>query len=218
MVYVRIGQVLWFFMALIQSILVGSEGNYSIFNTPVIFRPNADKNAFSEKFLNSRIAKIVNSKIGQISLFAYLHVFIHEMGHALARKMMKSDARVTVFTNEVGGFTSFILPPSGGNVKAKNSFVSLAGALSSMIFSCNQLAIGILIGKHVFKPLGYALGINATIWIIGELIQTFSGIGIEGADFSSIKKNGVDHLLICLSAVVSTCALGIFASIKLLYY
>lgn len=204
-------------MSIIGSLFLGCEGNYNVFNTPISFEVSGHyMTSENSHFFVSLTKETLHSYPFRITTLAFTHFFVHEMGHALANQMLfpmeKYHSSIVIFTDQFGAYTTRLKSNEG----YKSSLVSLAGPLIDMIYSCTLLAAAVLIGKKVSKFAGYMLGTGSLVWILGELVYAFSSpIRNDIGDFAAIADNGIDHLLVSLSLLVSTCALGIFGSIKL---
>lgn len=203
-------------MSIIGSLFLGFEGKYNVFNTSVSFEAS-DQTLTSENsnFLVAAVRQTLHSYPFRVATLAFTHFFIHETGHALTNKMFFPNANhVVIFTDQFGAYNKALTSNEG----CKSSLVYLAGPLIDMIYSCSLLAAAVLLGKHVSKLAGYILGSGATIWILGELVYAFSSAARDDiGDFAQIAHNGIDHLLLSLSLLISTCALGVFGSVKLAY-
>lgn len=196
-------------MAVIQSLVLGTSGSYEIAGIPVTFE-EYNKTKYPSR---SEAPTIDNSLISSFRVLnqSFVHIFVHEMGHALtARLLTDNRPHIHIFNNEYGGETRTYKSDS----QWKNSVAILGGPLLNMVFSCIKLAAAVLINKHISKGVSYYLGVNALDWMLVELSYTFrTGLGVAEGDFNFFD-NPI-HLRIALLAMISTCALGIFASIKL---
>lgn len=200
-------------MSIVQSLLFGTEGNYQVAGIPVAFEKGDQAMiSTSDHWLVTSVRTCLESQAFRVLNQSYIQIFVHEMGHAATGRLLVNDQpHIHIFNNQFGGVTQYAYH---SDIEWKNSAVTLAGPLTSMIFSCIKLAAAVLVNKHISKGASYLLGGSAAIWMLGELIYTFTaGLGIAGGDFYHI--NNPIHLTIALAAMVSTCALGIFTSIKL---
>lgn len=198
---------------LIGSLLYGQKGKYNL-GFEIEFR-ESDKSPFSNKnFILCSLNSVLCFQPFRIATLSYLHILVHEMGHAItARRLNGGHISIEVFTDKFGGRTchGFI----GSDLKS--SAIALGGPLASMVFSSIQLAASVLMVKYVFRPVGYFIGVGAVIWMIGELLYaTLSGVFKEGGDFRDIALKGLHHLLISSALLVSTCAVGVIGTKKLM--
>lgn len=213
-------------MSIIGSLLLGYEGKYNVLNTSVSFE-TSDRSMSSENshFLVTAIRNTLHSypfRVATLAFthfafthFAFTHFFVHEMGHALTQQMLiPNENHIVIFTDQFGAYNKALTYNEG----FQSSLISLAGPLVDMIYSCSLLAAAVLVQKHISKCAGYILGSGAVVWILGELVYAFSSaLRDDIGDFARIAHNGIDHLLLSLSFLVSVCALGIFSSVKLAY-
>ncbi|CCB89078.1 M50 family metallopeptidase [Simkania negevensis] len=203
-------------MSIIGSLLLGYEGKYNVLNTSVSFE-TSDRSMSSENshFLVTAIRNTLHSYPFRVATLAFTHFFVHEMGHALTQQMLiPNENHIVIFTDQFGAYNKALTYNEG----FQSSLISLAGPLVDMIYSCSLLAAAVLIQKHISKCAGYILGSGAVVWILGELVYAFSSaLRDDIGDFARIAHNGIDHLLLSLSLLVSVCALGIFSSVKLAY-
>lgn len=197
-------------MSIIFSLLNGNQGNYNILGAKVTFGPFAYGTMPSGGgMLRSLMFGCLSSHFFRVISNSYTHVFMHEMGHAVATKLLTNqNPKVTIFNDCFGGITHDC-SSSGW----KDVAIDAAGPLGSMVFSSCKLAIAVLLYKQMSKPVGYLLGAQAAISMFGELLYAASYS--KGGDFGNIADYGLSPLLISLATLVSTCALGVLGSIKL---
>lgn len=201
-------------MSIVSSLLWGSEGSYQVLNVPVSFE-EIDRSLIvtnSNLFVNS-VGQCLNSQVFRFMTLSYTQIFVHEMGHAITSKILvDNEPEVTVATNLFGGGTSYKVSGNSWRFSATN----LAEPLASMIFSCCKLAAAVLVNKYVSRPAAYLLGTGAVIWMFGEFVYAFTSVARnDGGDFAHIANDGMSHLVVSMAILISTCALGIFASVRL---
>jgi hypothetical protein len=213
-----------------KSILFCEPGSYSILGVNVRFE-NIHQTAFpsgsagvyvgkDENFLLSAIKKAARecftSYTFQCLSLGYLHIFVHEMGHALTNRLFsKSNKPPSIIISRAqGGVTSYarIEPDS----PARRSLISAAGSLTNMLFSG-----ALLISAEAFRTFALIpaliLGTGSFLWMTGELLyaQT-SAKHLDGGDFGQIALESPLHLLAAQTALVGLYTLSIAGAIALL--
>jgi hypothetical protein len=166
-------------------------------------------------FLITAVKNTLHSYPFRVATLTFTHFFVHEMGHALTQQMLiPNENHIVIFTDQFGAYNKALTCNEG----FQSSLISLAGPLVDMIYSCSLLAAAVLIQKHISKYAGYILRSGTVVWILGELVYAFSSVLRDDiGDFAQIAHNGIDHVLLSLSFLVSPCAFGVFTSIKLAY-
>lgn len=209
-------------MSFENSILFGSEGSYNIFGHHVIFKRDPPKNmhfvTLDGAGIISDIAKIcINSGAFRLATLGYAHLFVHEMGHAMAAKhFTNEDSDIAIYTGS--GTASTFLPIGLNNISAwKNSTVEAAGPVADVAFSSCVLAGAAAMKDYLPYPVALTLGAGAVFWISGELLYAFvSASKRDKGDFGQIAARNKKHLAVATAALVSQCTLGVFAAIELL--
>jgi hypothetical protein len=164
---------------MLGSIFLGTNGSYDINGIEVNFVDNAEGDAVFGNSLFGRVADLMLSNTAvKILTFGYLHVFIHEMGHALAGKLRGYDSVVNIYTQSCRGSTAH-----GASCK----FTALAGPLAGMALELVKLvgaiAAVILLPSFVGLPLGLFLGAGSAFWLFGETMYALVGDG----DWATIR-------------------------------
>lgn len=206
-------------MSFLKSVLFGDEGTYNIFGAQVNFENELPSYSLSVSLegagLISKLAsKCINSNAFRWITQGYAHVFIHEMSHALAYKLLThQNAKVLVIKNLCQGRTSY---PSTVNTDWKRTILDVSGPMGNIAFSTCKLVAATALKSYLSWPVALALGGGAVIWISGELLfACVSASNKSPADFGFIARRGNTHLALASTALFSQVALGIFAAIKL---
>ena len=136
-------------MSFVSSALFGSEGSYNILGVDVKFKEktpiemSTEMSTLDGAGLISTLAQaIIGSTIFRLASQGYLHVFVHEMGHALSFGLFKNqNTTVTIHQDTCTGVTDY--PSTTGKIaRWKNSVISAAGPMTNMAFSaCKLVAI-----------------------------------------------------------------------------
>jgi len=201
-------------MSIIESLLWGKEGSYTVFGTSVEFKKGEPKNHyFQEDGLVFDLAnKCMNSKIFCWITLSNLHLFVHEMGHAIAYKLLtNNDSTIEIFNNYCYGIThfknSFHMLPDW-----KRTIINAAGSVSDVTFSASKLIVATLLTNYISWPLSLIIKISLILWMLGEILYAYSSASEN--DFGDFGKITKSHLVFASTALVAPCLLGIFASIK----
>ncbi len=208
-------------MSFLKSLLLGSSGSYNICGTIVNFEEQENRcldvnKALSGAGLISTLAiKCINSTAFRLISQGYLHIFVHEMGHAISCKLLtKKDSTIKIFTNSCTGVN--ITPESFKNLSDWEQSVSdAAGPLANIAFSSLKLVAAAALKDYLTVPLSLVLGSGGVIWISGELLYAYICSSKENeGDFGRIAQRSGFHLSIASVAIVAQCALGLFTAIK----
>ena len=128
-------------------------------------------------FGNTSFSKITNfcltNPVIKVASFGYLHVLIHELGHALAAKLCGGYShKIDVYTKTCQGYA---------RVSKINIFISVAGPLLGIVWELAKLtaaiALAILLPAPIGIPLGILLGAGSIFWIFGEAAYACSKNG-----------------------------------------
>jgi hypothetical protein len=226
-------------MSILKSVFLGSEGSYKILGIDVQFQKNHMPNTPSvvgaitpESYLTSQAQnsnifvkslgyvadKLLKSNAFKVITQAPMHAFVHEMGHALAAKMLLGDnARVFIYTDLGAGDTFYANFYKQFSAERERSIICAAGPMADMIFSSCELVGAVALRNYLSTPVAVTLGAGAVIWMTGELFLAYiSASNNTFGDFGIIARNGATHLAIASAALVGQCALGVFAACQFL--
>jgi hypothetical protein len=158
---------------MLNSIFLGASGNYDINGIKVNFVENANgTNVFENSLFGRAVDLCLNNSAIRFLTFGYLHVFIHEMGHAFAAQLHGQNPIVNIYTQSCRGDTTDC---------GVNKFTALAGPLAGMTLEVVKLvgaiAMAILLPPFLGLPLGIFVGAGAAFWLFGELMYAFVGDG-----------------------------------------
>lgn len=208
-------------MSFLKSVLFGDEGAYNIFGIQVKFENEVPSHyslvSLEGAGLISKMAlKCLSSDAFRWITQGYAHVFTHEMGHALACKLLTNqNSTVHVIKSTCEGGTTF---PSGlvNMADWKKTIVDVSGPFGNIAFSSCKLLAATSLKNYLSWPIALTLGSGGVIWISGELLYAYvSASNRNAGDFGKIAGRGDTHLALASAALVSQAALGIFAAIKL---
>ncbi len=199
------------------SLLFGIEGNYRGLGLDVNFEEKfynqydfyTSRSCFPVKAVGYVCENLLKSRTLKILTFAYLHVFIHEMGHVLAKKILNLDLGsseyINIFTNQGMGNCS-----AGYEYGIKNTFINVAGPAANLLFSSCICVASAAFKSYIGWPVYLLLVGGAVSWMAGELTYAaFSAIREDRGDFGQIASQGTSHLIVSSIVVISICALGI---------
>lgn len=210
-------------MNFLSSICFGKLGNYRFLGIDVEFTSNA-KVSFSFdghiglspiRLLGYCATTCLNNKAFRLLSFGYLHTFVHEMGHALAHKILGSQSvYIKVDVSSCCGCT-------GGNSANGSKFREfigvIAGPVTDMAFSSIQLVAAAALRSYVGAPVAGFVAGGAIMWMTGELFYAFySTVNQDNGDFGRISRMGILPFAAATAALVGTFAFGIFQSLSFL--
>ncbi len=211
-------------MSFLRSVFFGSEGSYNIFGTQVKFENRLPLDypfiSLHGAGLISKMAfKCLNSNAFRWVTQGYAHVFIHEMSHALAWKILTSqNSTIHISTSLCNGGTTH----SNSSIKVadwKHTILGVAGPMGDIAFSSCKLVAATALKNYLPLPVTLALGSGGVIWISGELFYAYiSASKKDAGDFGQIARRGNTHLAFASAAIICQIALGIFAAIHLAAY
>lgn len=213
-------------MSFIKSIILGSEGAYNLFGTKINFeKSDAPIYSFAASTLNSNYSSMKVAHFADRCLnsqsFIWItqgsaHTLAHELGHAMAAKLILGvNSEIKICSDACLGETTL---PSKYDFASrwKRTFIEVAGPMSNIAFSNCKLIAAALLTNSVSWPVTLVLGSTAAIWIAGELYYAgTSALAKDHGDFGSIARRGKVPLCLASTALVSECALGLFAAYKL---
>jgi hypothetical protein len=209
-------------MSYIKSIFLGSQGSYNILGTTVDFKEDPlcqPARIDGVGFISSLANKCLNSNAFRWITQGYCHVFVHEMGHALACKLLTgADSRITIKTDTC---TSLIyLPPNEYNqaAKWKQSVIDFSGPMFNVAFSTIKIVAANALKSYVSQPVVLLLAGGAVVWISGELLYAYVSASQKqyNGDFGGIANRSTTHLIAATTTLIGQATLGVCALIKLI--
>jgi hypothetical protein len=192
-------------MGFIKSLFMGSPGAYDVGGVKVNFEesPRADGDKpklLKNRFLDSRLFRLVSGDA--------LHTFVHEMGHAIAYKLIIPGCTPVVTINETGGATQ-----AKNRTGWRNTVINLAGPLANMVFSGGKLAVAAAIRQgYLGTPLAIVLGGGALCHMALELGYACASARDGDGDFGDIANEGPKHLALASTALIGQTALNLLAA------
>ncbi len=156
---------------------------------------------------------ILRSTIFNIITLNYFHVFIHELGHAVACRMVSGGtATIHLHTSHLYAYTQLPFDREVGDIGS--CWILVSGPLAGILFSA-VLAVGIFALTH-YVPMPYPLSLVlkivvagcAGIRILGELFYAVASACNKegGGDFGHIARLGTIPLLVCMILLLSVIA------------
>jgi hypothetical protein len=196
-------------MSIVKSALLGTPGYYRVADVPVEFK-EGECSVKDRSILGKFTSYFTSNRFFQLATFGYTHVFVHEMGHALAAKLVSPKLpEVTVYTTTCTGGTRFY---GAGRMRAawKNTFITAAGSMTDIAFSIGNIVV--INGLQAFLPWPVSLALKAgnAFWITGEVLYAVSSaIQRNDGDFGQILNDEPLHFPIASVALVAEAALGL---------
>jgi hypothetical protein len=125
------------------------------------------------------------------------------------------NSEVIFFTSLCVGMNRY--PSAMGNASDwKQTAINIAGPMGDMAFSSCKLVAATALKSYLSWPVALALGSGAVMWMSGELLYAYvSASNRSHGDFGWIARRDHTHLALASTALVSQCALGVFAAIRL---
>lgn len=207
-------------MYFLKSVLFGFEGSYNIFGIQAKFEnkiPSHSSSASSKKanLIPKIVSKCLNSNVFCCVTQTYAHVFIHEMSHALAYKLFTYQNSTIKIKIPLRGST--VPPREALNLAGwKRTIIHAAGPIGGVAFSSCKLVAATALKKYISWPIALVLGTGGVIGISGELLSAYSSVSNkEAGDFGYIARCSNTHLALASIVLISECALGIFAAIRI---
>lgn len=203
-------------MSICSSLLLGTEGKYSILGQQVEFINTDEKiYSFSTDFISKTAEALLTSSFFRIGTLGYLHTFIHEMGHALVVSFLtKKTASITLYSKMSLGYT--IMPQAFGRLSPMgNTLVNMSGPLADIIFSIALIFGSFALQSRITAPVAMGIRLGAITWIFGEFLYAANSlVNQDDGDFAYIAREGPLHLVFASSVIVGVLALGVFAITK----
>jgi len=188
---------------LINSLVFGSEGSYNILAIPVTFQKE-------HKTSSSKQPKYFN--IFFTITQGYVHVFVHEMSHAIMARLFGLHSRVVMLVDFCSGETAF-----GSTGPWKDVIILTSGCMGNIAFSTCKLALAIILKKYIAFPIYLVLNTGSLTWIITDLVYTFIMPVLQKnqGDYGQIARLGNGYLAVASIALISECTLAAFLLTKL---
>jgi len=206
-------------MSFLKAVFFGSEGSYRIFEIQVKFEKEeplfySSTDLQGAGFISKAATQCINSNMFRWMTQGYAHVFAHEMSHALTFKLLSGqNTTIEIFKSSCTGGNRL---PLSALPDWKKTIVKVAGPMGDIAFSTCKLVAATAFKSYLSWPIALALGSGAVIWMSGELLYAYtSALKRDTGDFGCIASYGNTYLAVASTALVSQCALGIFAAIKL---
>lgn len=173
---------------------------------------------FFQRQLSALADYTLNSLIFNLATQGKIHVLAHELGHAVACKVLlktKSTPRIVLYKNCSG--ETYLTNTYRQASDLKKSFIDGAGPLTNIVFSNIKLLFGLAFKQSLPKSLRLTLGVGSIFWITGEIYYAYCGVknNVE-TDFGTIAMRNKKHLIIATSMLIMGSILGLLNSLKLI--
>lgn len=218
-------------MTLLKSLFLGYPGNYQVYNIPVsiyrkgdefdkmidrlgkaIERMNAGNSptTLDNKFLPTKPFTALASANSSATLLTqeYFFTFIHEMGHALAAKLLAKEERpnITIYLEERDSYP--FQSKSAGETNycedlfssRENNIILAAGPISECVVSGAQCLAVVAIARYLPSYVSKAMYAMAIAPFFGRTVNSMYCFG-EKADFAKIRQNSYTALAIATALV-----------------
>jgi hypothetical protein len=166
---------------ILNSLLFGSPGTYKTPGIEMRFNDRSNgRGAFGTNWFGRTVDYVLTTPIVPVITLGYLHVVIHELGHAFASWLQGTNEPHTiyVYTKTCRGE---IIDSDHGKITALAG--PLAGITWELLKLIGSVAIATFAPPAIGLPLGAVLGAGSAFWLFGELIYACSGAG----DWSIIR-------------------------------
>lgn len=210
------------------------KGDFSIWGIQISFTKSSNRYTFiSEKYpqsfcgvirksLDHLVESITKSRIINYISLSKIHVLVHELGHAIAFKILfGTKPHIELWTDRLGGATHSWHPSNQDqfpieNKSIKGTICSLAGPLADMLFSSIKLVAGVALKSYCW-PIAAILAGGSLFIMAGELFYaSHSVVNSNDGDFGRIARNGKMHLIVSTALLVGQAALGVFLAAALM--
>jgi hypothetical protein len=200
------------------SLFLGSEGRYQLGGIDICFQKSESPpydfyesdDPCAMKCVGYLAKSCLKNRLFKIATFGYLHILVHELGHALAYKICSGkSSTITVHSNFGMGETDYhhhhfkdqLLSP------AAETFLDMAGPLADLIFSVALIFGAFLLQNYITPYATYFIAGGAGFWILGEFYYALnSALKADGGDFGKIRERSSLHLFIATAIMVAICA------------
>ncbi|MBA3958602.1 MAG: hypothetical protein H0X51_09470 [Parachlamydiaceae bacterium] len=203
----------------VKSVLFGSDGNYHAFGIDIQYKQNelgSNSDLGGAGCISVIANRCFNSHVFHVVTQGYLHTFIHEVGHALAGKVLYGEnSRIIICTSPIHPVNR---RDESRFKNWKETIYCLSGPLANMCFSTCKLVAAVAFRSYLSLPVACIFGAGAVFWISGELLYAYvSAAGnLPEGDFYKIARIGNVHLALSTVVLVGQAALGVFCAVQFL--
>lgn len=146
----------------------------------------------------------------QILTLGYLHVFIHELGHALYGKVAGAPAaKITVINSSCEGKSQSPLNTGRMNMP----LFSFAGPFAGMAFRVSLLAVCFFSGAALPMVALLVIKASSIAWMTGEMAYMVAGSIGGGGDWREISDAGWVPWTLCTGTYTAAYITGIALAI-----
>jgi len=199
-------------MSLINSLVFGSEGSYSILGIPVTFHKESRAGLPNQSPVIKLVTEYFN-KFYYIISQEYLNAFMHEMGHALTAKLFSLNSKIVILTNSCNSETRLTSAGPWKDIVGpwKGTVILASGPMSSLAFSTCKLALAIILKNYIPPLIFLVLNISSLICIARELIFVCNSISRKDTrDYGLIAQQGNIYLALAIAALLTEYILAAF--------
>ncbi|HEX2579955.1 MAG TPA: hypothetical protein VHK67_06110 [Rhabdochlamydiaceae bacterium] len=188
-----------------QSLLYGKSGTYKIGTISVEFKKRGPIINGVNKTLKNTLVLIL-----QIATLHFCHIFVHEMGHAIAAKALTGKPVFVTITHS----------PIHRSRRAKTSndrdlkIIIAAGPLASALFTFTQFFLAAtlfpsfpLIARVLY--FGFYVNIICDYWYLVS-----SGLSKDNGDWGKLRKKGLESLFLAASTMIVLHSLCLYSALK----
>ena len=198
---------------LFRSLFLGAPGRYSLLGIPISFKRPSDVSQ------NSFLYKIVfGNVIFPFLTGGYLHVAVHELGHALTHKLVGNEVlSMEIHVKQGALYGGQVIPVVRNTSTIATTATCAMGPIAGALLSGVQLASLAALKDRISIPVAAVLGVGPLLWMVGECHYALtSALAKDDGDYGLIAKiSGPRHLAVASVVLASTCALGILGAVKL---
>lgn len=189
--------------SILRSLFLGQKGSYNILGVKVSFGLESNCAHFGKL-----------ARLRSVIFREYLHVFVHEMSHALTHRLLyQRESTIGIFDICEGITNSRNLPSLF--LKWKDVMVSVAGPMGGIGVSFFELFAAVSLNNYLLLPICLVLGLGSVFHISLELKSAFTScLNKDKNDFGCIANHGNAYLAFASALVVGEVVLCIFATIQ----
>ncbi|MCB1212902.1 MAG: M50 family metallopeptidase [Chlamydiia bacterium] len=182
---------------MINSLLFGASGSYTIFGHEVEFQSELEQRTLSISTKMEHAALCFEStlkKVVAVITLIFPAILVHELGHAFAAELVtQKSSKIVIETDKYRGqcHTTHFHPL----IREEKFFISIAGAVTNIAFQTTLILVAIVALKKIYTEWGIRFVITRLVNVYSEISYALdSAVKNNDGDFGVIRRLGPAYL------------------------